>query len=55
MTKQELRIAVDAAREETRMALQTVYDAMNQGQQQKLLKEDGVRALLDRYCVDYKQ
>ena len=39
--------------EETKTALQTVYDALNQGQQKKLLKEESVKELFDRYGVDY--
>ena len=39
--------------EETKVALQTVYDALNQGQQQKLLKDEKVKALFDHYGVAY--
>lgn len=39
--------------EETKVALQTVYDALNQGQQKKLLKDEAVKALFDRYGVAY--
>lgn len=41
--------------EETRAALQTVYDALNQGQQKKLIKDEGVKALFDSYGVEYTQ
>ena len=44
----------DAVYEETRVALQTVYDALNQGQQQKLLKDESVKALFDHYGVAYE-
>lgn len=37
--------------DDTTAALQTVYDALNQGQQQKLLKDEKVKALLERYGV----
>ena len=40
---------------ETQAALQTVYDALNQGQQKKLLKEESVKELFDRYGVEYTQ
>ena len=40
---------------ETKVALQTVYDALNKGQQQKLLKEESVKELFDRYGVEYTQ
>lgn len=39
--------------QETKDALQTVYDALNQGQQQKLLKNENVKELFDRYGVAY--
>ena len=40
-----------AMRAETKAALQTVYEALNQGQQKKLLKDDAVKALFERYGV----
>lgn len=55
MTKAELNNAVDAARAETKEALQTVYDALNQGQQKKILKDDKVKALFDLYGVEYEK
>lgn len=53
MTKTELTAAVEAAKQKTRAALQTVYDALNQGQQNKLLKDETVKALFDLYGVEY--
>lgn len=53
MTKEELSLAVETAKTETRTALQTVYDALNQGQQKKIVKDDAVKALFDIYGVDY--
>lgn len=53
MTKNELTTAVQAAKTETRDALQTVYDALNQGQQKKILKDERVKALFDLYGVEY--
>ena len=53
MTKEELRTAVDEAKAETRTALQTVYDTLNQGQQKKIVKDEAVKALFDRYGVVY--
>lgn len=55
MRKQELTAAVDATMAETRRALQTVYDALNQGQQKKLLKDEKVKALFDLYGVTYEE
>lgn len=45
--------AADIVYEETKVALQTVYDALNQGQQKKILKDSGVKELFDRYGVAY--
>ena len=53
MTKSELTIAVEAAKTETKNALQTVYDSLNQGQQKKIVKDEKVKALLDLYGVAY--
>lgn len=36
---------------EAKEALQTIYDALNQGQQQKLMKDENVKALFERYVV----
>lgn len=54
MTKAELNNAVESARTETRLALQTVYDSLNQGQQKKIIKDDAVKALFDLYGVVYE-
>lgn len=43
--------AAQAVYDETRAALQTVYDALNSGQQNKLLKDETVKELFDRYGV----
>lgn len=40
-----------AFNQETRTALLTVYRELNQGQQQKLMKAEKVRALFERYGV----
>lgn len=53
MTKAELKRKTDKAAEETRAALQTVYDALNHGQQKQIVKNEPVRALFDRYGVVY--
>ena len=55
MKKTELTQAVESAKTETKNALQTVYDALNKGQQQKLLKDESVKALFDLYDVDYTE
>lgn len=53
MLKTDLQAAVNAAKTETRDALQTIYDALNQGQQKKIVKDAAVKALFDRYGVEY--
>ena len=55
MNKQELTAAVDAAKNETRNALQTVYDALNPGQRKKIVKDEKVKALFDLYGVTYEE
>lgn len=54
MTKTDLAKAVEAANTETKNALQTVYDSLNQGQQKKIVEDEAVKALFDLYGVDYK-
>lgn len=54
MTKAELERKTDAVIGETRTALQTVYDALNHGQQKKIVKDETVKALFDRYGVTYE-
>ena len=44
-------LAAEAVAAETKTALQTVFDELNQGQQKKLLKSPEVKALFDRYAV----
>ena len=44
-------LAAEAVAAETKIALPTVFDELNQGQQKKLLKSPEVRALFDRYAV----
>ena len=51
MTKRELKQKTTSVVAETRDALQTVYDALNQGQQKKILKDEAVAALFERYGV----
>ena len=55
MNKKTLTEAVVEAKTNTRNALQTVYDALNQGQQKKIVKNDDVRALFDLYGVQYDE
>ena len=54
MTRDELMKAVEAAKVETKTALQTVYDALNHGQQKQIVKDEAVKALFDLYGVEYE-
>jgi hypothetical protein len=55
MKKTELTAAVNAAKDETRNALQTMYDALNQGQQKKIVKNENVKKYFDLYGVSYEE
>ena len=55
MKKAVVIAAVEVAKTETKSALQIVYDALNQGQQKKIVKDDAVRALFDLYGVEYSE
>lgn len=52
MTKTELEKCVAKAKAETKVALETVLGELNHGQQKKLVKNEKVKKLLDRYGVD---
>lgn len=54
MTKQELIVAVEAVKKETKNALQIMYDMLSQEQQEHIIKDESVKALFDRYGVNYK-
>jgi hypothetical protein len=43
---------VAVAKSETTSALQIVFDALNQGQQKKLLKNEDVLLIFERYNVN---
>lgn len=45
--------AANVVYEETKVALQTVYDSLNKGQQKKIVKDENVKALFDLYGVTY--
>lgn len=55
MTKEELTIAVENAKVNTREALQTVFNELNSGQQKKLLKNETIKTLFDLYGVEYTE
>ena len=53
MQKKELEEKTDTVMNNTKEALQTMYDALNQGQQKKVVKDEKVKELFDRYGVEY--
>lgn len=53
MTKEELDIKTDKVINETKEALQIIYDTLNQGQQKQIIKNENVKELFDRYNVSY--
>ena len=55
MKKTVLKEKTAAVVNETQAALQTMYDALNQGQQKKIIKDEKVKALFDRYGVNYSE
>lgn len=52
MNKDTLSKAVEACKVETKDALQTVYEELNNGQQKKLLKNEKIKVLFERYGVE---
>lgn len=55
MNKYELEEKTNNVIEETKNALQTMYDTLNRGQQKKIVKNEEVKALFDRYGVEYTE
>ena len=55
MTKDKLTAAVAAAKEETREALMLLFDSVNQGQRKQLMKRENIKALFERYGVDWNE
>lgn len=55
MKKEHLNSVVKDTKTETRDALQTIYDALNQGQQKKVVKDEKVKELFDLYGVEYSE
>lgn len=53
MKREDLFNKVAAVKTETKNALQTMYNALNKGQQNKIVKNQEVKALFDRYGVTY--
>ena len=53
MLKTELKEKTQAVKDETRTALQLLFDNINHGQQKQLVKREEIKALFDRYGVTY--
>lgn len=54
MLKVELNNMVLLAKNEAKAALTEIYNELNNGQQKKLLKNEKIKALFDRYGVEYE-
>ena len=54
ISKERLQENVGKVKDDTKTALQTIYDALNPGQQKKVVKNPEVKALFDRYGVEYE-
>lgn len=51
LTIMELSIAVEKCKMETKSALDLIFENLNHGQTQKLLKHQEIKELVDRYNV----
>lgn len=55
MTKEELETKTDSVIFETKNAIETIYNALNQGQRKQIVKNESVKKLFDQYKVDYEE
>ncbi len=53
MNKETLNKAVEISKAETKEAIETIIAELNNGQRKKLLKNETIKALVDRYGVEY--
>lgn len=51
LTIMELTLAVEKCKQETKSALDLIFENLNHGQTQKLLKHQEIKELVDRYNV----
>lgn len=51
LTIMELTLAVEKCKMETKSALELIFSNLNHGQTQKLLKNQEIKELVDRYGV----
>lgn len=54
MTKKELEKRLEDYKTVTHDALQLIWDNTNKGQRNKMLKNEQIKELLDRYGVEYE-
>lgn len=52
ISKEKLKENVAKTKNTTKEALTTIYEALNQGQQKKLIKNEGIKRLLKFYGVE---
>lgn len=55
MTKETLTNRVSANMTTTKGCLQTLWDNINKGQQKQIIKNADIKAMFDRYGVEYSQ
>ena len=55
MKKNKLNSAVATAKNETAEAILTILDSLNQGQRKKILRDEKVIALCERYGIEVNQ
>ena len=53
MKRKVLKEKTAEVKSETKDALQTMFDALNHGQQKKIVANSAAKALFDRYGVEY--
>lgn len=53
MTKDALSSSVGKCKNETKNALQTLFDNVNKGQQKQLVKIEEIKNLFDTFDVEY--
>ena len=55
MKKVDLMNKVASVKNEIKEALQLIFSQLNHGQQKKILKNEAVKVLFDRYSVEYSK
>ena len=52
MTKQQLKIKTQEVKTDTKTAIETIINALNQGQRKKIMKDEAVKKLCKIYGVE---